>query len=77
MRLGKARSVGLVGLQASLVDVEVSVGGGLPRTVIVGLPDAALSEARSRCRAAISSSGHHCGWFHLACSSVRCCGSTR
>ncbi|MBB1501132.1 YifB family Mg chelatase-like AAA ATPase [Propioniciclava sp. MC1683] len=57
MRLGKARSVGLVGLQASLVDVEVSVGGGLPRTVIVGLPDAALSEARSRCRAAISSSG--------------------
>lgn len=57
MRLGRARSVGLVGLQASLVDVEVSVGGGLPRTVIVGLPDAALNEAKARCRAAIGSSG--------------------
>lgn len=56
MRLGRARSVGLVGLDATLVDVEVSVGGGLPRTVIVGLPDAALNEARARCRAAISSS---------------------
>lgn len=57
MRLGRARSVGLVGLQATLVDVEVSVGGGLPRTVIVGLPDAALNEARSRCRAAVASTG--------------------
>ncbi len=28
MRLGRARSVGLVGLEATLVDVEVSVGGG-------------------------------------------------
>ncbi len=57
MRLGRARSVGLVGLQATLVDVEVSVGGGLPRTVIVGLPDAALNEAKSRCRAAVASTG--------------------
>lgn len=56
MRLGRARSVGLVGLEATLVDVEVSVGGGLPRTQIVGLPDAALSEAKARCRAAVSSS---------------------
>ncbi|TBT84346.1 ATP-binding protein [Propioniciclava sinopodophylli] len=57
MRLGRARSVGLVGLQATLVDVEASVGGGLPRTVIVGLPDAALNEARERCRAALGNSG--------------------
>ncbi|HHU40352.1 MAG TPA: YifB family Mg chelatase-like AAA ATPase [Propionibacterium sp.] len=57
MRLGRARSVGLVGLRATLVDVEVSVGGGLPRTQIVGLPDAALSEAKARCRAAVGTSG--------------------
>ena len=61
MRLGRARSVGLVGLQATLVDVEASVGGGLPRTVIVGLPDAALNEARERCRAALGNSGL-AGW---------------
>lgn len=52
--------MGLVGLQATLVDVEVSIGGGLPRTQIVGLPDAALSEARARCRSAVNSSGY--GW---------------
>ena len=57
MRLGRARSVGLVGLRATVVDVEASVGGGLPRTVIVGLPDAALNEARERCRAALGNSG--------------------
>ncbi|MBK8463128.1 MAG: YifB family Mg chelatase-like AAA ATPase [Nigerium sp.] len=60
MRLGRARSVGLIGLEATLVDVEVSVGGGLPRTVLVGLPDAALHEARDRCRAAVASAGF--GW---------------
>ncbi|MDO5534183.1 MAG: YifB family Mg chelatase-like AAA ATPase [Propionibacteriaceae bacterium] len=44
-------------MEATIVDVEVSVGGGLPRTVIVGLPDAALHEARERCRAAVGHSG--------------------
>lgn len=52
-----ASSVGLVGLQATLVEVEVAIGGGLPRTVIVGLPDTALSEARDRCRSAVANSG--------------------
>lgn len=57
MKLGRARSIGLVGLEATVVDIEVAVGGGLPRTVIVGLPDAALYEARDRCRAAVGNSG--------------------
>ncbi len=56
MKLGRALSVGLVGLEATVVDVEVSIGGGLPRTVIVGLPDTALYEARDRCRAAVGNS---------------------
>ncbi|MFT3877734.1 MAG: YifB family Mg chelatase-like AAA ATPase [Propioniciclava sp.] len=60
MRLGCARSVGLLGMEAALIDVEVSVGGGLPRTVIVGLPDTSLYEARDRCRAACASAGF--GW---------------
>lgn len=57
MRLGAAASVGLVGLDATIVEVEVALGAGLPRTVIVGLPDAALNEARDRCRAAIAQAG--------------------
>ena len=43
-----------------MVEVEVAIGGGLPRTVLVGLPDAALGEARDRCRAAVASAG--LGW---------------
>ena len=57
MKLGLAHSVGLVGMEATVVDVETVVGGGLPRTVIVGLPDAALHEARDRCRAALTQAG--------------------
>ncbi len=57
MRLARAWSVALVGLAATLVEVEVSIGGGLPRTVLVGLPDTSLYEARDRCKAAVASSG--------------------
>ncbi len=60
MKLGRARCVGLVGMAATVVEVECVVGGGLPRTVIVGLPDAALNEARDRCRAALAQAGF--GW---------------
>lgn len=55
-RMATAHSVALSGLDGQLVGIEVAVGGGLPRTVLVGLPDAALYEARDRCRAAVASS---------------------
>ncbi|WP_392508916.1 YifB family Mg chelatase-like AAA ATPase [Naumannella halotolerans] len=44
-------------MSGQMVEIEVSVGSGLPRTVLVGLPDAALYEARDRCRAAVSNCG--------------------
>ena len=37
--------------------VEVDVANGLPAFVVVGLPDAAVQEARERVRAAIRNSG--------------------
>lgn len=46
-----------MGLEGRVIDVEVAVAGGLPRTVLVGLPDASLYEARDRCRAAAASAG--------------------
>jgi len=49
-------SVALVGLDGRMVEVEAAIGGGLPRTVLVGLPDTALYQARDRCRAAYSAS---------------------
>lgn len=52
-----AYSVALVGMEGQPVEVEAAIGGGLPRTVLVGLPDTALYEARDRCKAAAASSG--------------------
>jgi len=60
MTLARAWSVALVGLEGTPVEVEAHIGTGLPRTVLVGLPDASLYEARDRCRAAMASTGF--GW---------------
>jgi magnesium chelatase family protein len=48
--------VALVGLEGRIVEVEADIGAGLPRTVLVGLPDSALYQARDRCKAAVSNS---------------------
>ncbi len=50
-------SAALFGLSATPVTVEADVSSGLPRFQIVGLPDAAISEARDRVRAAMKNSG--------------------
>ena len=60
MSLARAWSVALVGMEGAMVEVEAAIGSGLPRTVLVGLPDASLYEARDRCRAAMASAGF--GW---------------
>ncbi len=60
MTPARAFSVALVGVEGTIVEVEAAIGGGLPRMVIVGLADAALTEARERCRAAVHA--HGLGW---------------
>src|SRR3989344_2701535 len=52
----KVFSAALVGLTANPVEVEVDVSGGLPKTIIVGLPDTAVQEARERVKSAIRNS---------------------
>lgn len=47
----------MVGLEGRLVEVEVDVGGGEPKILIVGLPDAAVKESQERVRAAVRNSG--------------------
>lgn len=54
----KVRSFGLTGIGGYEVSVECFISGGLPRFDIVGLPDAAVKEARDRVRAAIKISGY-------------------
>ena len=53
MALAVVYSRALAGLDAPLVRVEVHVGGGLPYTNIVGLPEKEVREARDRVRSAL------------------------
>ncbi len=55
--LAKVKSGAIIGLDGAVVEVEVDISSGLPFFAIVGLPDAAVQEAKERVRAAIRNSG--------------------
>jgi magnesium chelatase family protein len=57
MALARTHSVAIVGVQGHLIEVEADIAQGLPMTILIGLPDTALREARDRIRAAITNSG--------------------
>lgn len=57
MSLGNAASVAMVGMNGYRVDVQADLGGGLPGMILLGLPDASLSEARDRVRSAARNTG--------------------
>lgn len=57
MSLARVQAISVVGVDTHVVDVEVDVSNGLPYFAIVGLPDAALDEAKNRVRAALTNSG--------------------
>ena len=53
----QVRSLGLRGVEGYPVVAECDLSGGLPNFEIVGLPDAAVKEARDRVRAAVKNCG--------------------
>ena len=57
MAIAHTTAVALLGLTGTLVDVEADISSNLPSFVLIGLPDAALNEARDRVRAAATNSG--------------------
>ena len=57
MMLCSIYTAGITGIQGSEVTAECYISNGLPGFDIVGLPDAAVKEARERVRAAAKSSG--------------------
>ncbi|MBR4286285.1 MAG: YifB family Mg chelatase-like AAA ATPase [Clostridia bacterium] len=59
----KIKSIGLLGLESYMVDVELNISGGKHVVEVVGLPDTAVSEARDRIIAAINNSGYE---MHLS-----------
>ncbi|MFE6255710.1 YifB family Mg chelatase-like AAA ATPase [Agromyces sp. NPDC057865] len=57
MPVARTRSVALLGLAGSIVEVEADLSSQLPGISIIGLPDAALAEARERVRSAATNAG--------------------
>lgn len=56
--LAKVASCALVGLEGEVIEVEIDASlRGLPSLSLVGLPDAAVQEARERVRSALINSG--------------------
>ena len=51
--LARVWSAAIAGIDAIKVGVEVDVSGGLPKIIVVGLPDAAVQESRERVKAAL------------------------
>ncbi len=56
MGIARTHAIALLGLAGSLVEVEADISGQLPAMVLIGLPDAALSEATERVRMAAKNS---------------------
>ena len=59
MAVGRTHAISLLGLRGAVVEIEADITSNLPSFVLIGLPDAALGEARERVRAAAKNSG--CG----------------
>lgn len=57
MAVATAKTISLHGATGYLIDVQVDLSQGVVKTAMVGRPDASISEARDRCRAAVTNSG--------------------
>src|SRR5687767_11945369 len=56
--LAKLNTFALVGIDAVPVEVEVDVSPGLPKIVLVGLPEAAVRESTHRIERALANLGY-------------------
>lgn len=57
MAMGRTHSISLLGMTGAVVEIEADLSNQLPNFVLIGLPDAALNEAKDRVRAAIANAG--------------------
>ncbi len=57
--LARLKTFTLLGIEAMPVDAEVDLSpGAMPKTILVGLPDAAVKESTHRVERAIVNSGY-------------------
>lgn len=57
MSISRISSVGLMGIDGFLIEVQTDISNGYPGFEIIGLPDAAIKESKERVRTAIKNSG--------------------
>jgi magnesium chelatase family protein len=57
MPFARTHSVALLGIDGAVVEIEADISAQLPAFILIGLPDAALGEARDRVRAAAVNAG--------------------
>ena len=55
--LAKVLSMGVLGIEAYPIEIEVDVTNGLPVVNLIGLADTAIKESRARVKTAIKNSG--------------------
>ncbi len=53
--VARAYTVAFLGVEARIIEVQCALAPGLPAFNIVGLPDKAVSEAKEKVRAALTS----------------------
>ncbi len=58
MGLAKAHGGAVLGVDATIIEVEVNIGGGQLNYFLVGLPDAAIKEGQHRIEAALKNNGY-------------------
>ncbi|MGB3535281.1 MAG: YifB family Mg chelatase-like AAA ATPase [Microcoleaceae cyanobacterium] len=56
--LARVWSAAIIGIDAVKVGVEVDISGGLPKIVVLGLPDVAVQESRERVKATLKNAGY-------------------
>src|SRR5262245_61268282 len=56
--LAKLSAFALIGIEAAPVEVEVDVAAGLPKTILVGLPEMAVKESVHRIERALVNLGY-------------------
>lgn len=56
--LARVWSASVVGIDAVKVGVEVDISGGLPKIIVLGLPDTAVQESRERVKATLKNAGY-------------------
>lgn len=65
LRSQAVRTASIFGLESQIVTVEADITPGLPKFTIVGLPDAAVQEAKMRVRSAVRACGYPYPRTHL------------